>query len=193
MINNLSALIKKIESYYPLPDSEKNKLKEIVKEKKLAKNDFFVRAGEYSDTIAYMGKGLIRYYYIGPSGKEFTRYFCQGDSFVSSYSALVTGEPSSYFIQAMYDTELLYFSYKNWLMLAESNPIWGQITVKIQDYALLLSEERERSLIMDDAKTRYLKFLDRYPGIEEEVKQYDIASYLGITPVALSRIRGEMK
>ncbi len=54
-----------------------------------------------------------------------------------------------------------------------------------------LAEKRERSLILEDATTRYLNLLDEFPSIENQVKQYDIASYLGITAVALSRIRGQ--
>ncbi len=80
--------------------------------------------------------------------------------------------------------------YADWLNLVASHTVWGQISHRVQEEALLLGERRERSLILDDAKTRYLQCLADFPGIEARVKQYDIASYLGITPVALSRLGG---
>lgn len=74
--------------------------------------------------------------------------------------------------------------------MIDADPVSGRIAVHLQEAALGLAAERERSLIMDDATTRYLNLLRDVPGIESKVRQYDIAGYLGVTPVALSRIRG---
>ncbi len=187
-MDNFSPLIEKIESLYPLPPEERSRILPLLHRKSLKKKDFFIKAGDMTSEVGYMIKGLLRYYYISENGKEFTRYFCQGGHFVSSFSALVTGEPSAYFIQALEDTDFIVFKYAEWIKLLDSHPVWGKISKAIQDYALILSEKRERSLILDDAKTRYLNFLKEFPGIEEKIKQYDIASYLGITNVALNVI-----
>jgi CRP-like cAMP-binding protein len=78
----------------------------------------------------------------------------------------------------------------DWFELARSHVVWGIAMQAIQSYALLLAERREAALLTLGAKDRYLQFIADYPGLEARVRQYDIASYLGITPVALSRIRG---
>lgn len=172
---------------------EWNKFERLLKVRRLKKGDYFVRAGEISNTVGYMKSGLIRYFYVNHEGAEYTRYFCQGNSLVTSYTALIDKRPSEYYIQALEDTELLVFPYDKWLSLTESHVVWGHISIQLQNYAIRMLEERERSLIMDDAKKRYLSFLQQYPGIESKLKQYDIASYLGITAVALSRIRADLR
>ena len=136
-----------------------------------------------------MTEGWLRYFHTDAEGRDYIRYFCNGDNFVSSQSALIEGEPSEFSIQAIENSTLAVFEYADWLALLESHPAWGIIHKAILDKALISAERRERSLILNDATTRYLAFLDEYPGVEDHVKQYDIASYLGISPVSLSRIR----
>jgi len=82
------------------------------------------------------------------------------------------------------------FGYVDWLEMLLRHTAWGVINGKVQADALMAAERRERSLILDSALTRYQNLLGEFPGIEARVRQYDLASYLGITPVALSRIRG---
>jgi CRP-like cAMP-binding protein len=68
-----------------------------------------------------------------------------------------------------------------------------QLNCKIAESLFIKKERREATLLLDDAKTRYLNFLEEYPGLETRLKQYHIASYLGITPVSLSRVRAQLK
>lgn len=114
-------------------------------------------------------------------------------SFISSYSALVEDRESYFGIQALEDSELTVIPYAPWRELYESNPLWAQFLVPHIERAFIVKEERERELLLDDAESRYISFRRRYPGLEQRVKQYLIASYLGITPVALSRIRRKMR
>jgi CRP-like cAMP-binding protein len=138
-------------------------------------------------------EGLIRYYYINEDGKEFIKYFCFSGHFVTSYTSLQTGRPSHYSIEALEDSRLIVFSFSRWKALLGRHPVWGIINSQVQAEALITAEERERSLILDNAMTRYRNLLKEIPGIEKRVPQYDIANYLGITPVGLSRIRGKIK
>lgn len=177
-----------LESLAPLPESEKERFRPMLRSKQFSKGEYFIRAGERSGFIGFMNVGLLRYFYVDEEGREFTRYFCQTGHFVSSSDSTGTAR---YSIQALEDTEMILFREADWQGLLDTHPVWGKITVAVQEYALRLAEERERSLIMDDAATRYEKLLHDFPGIENKVKQYDIAGYLGITPVSLSRIRGK--
>ena len=187
-VDELAPLFKTLDTIIPVPPSERERIRPMLRTTRLSRGAYFVRAGEVSDLIGYMCAGLLRYFYTDENGNEFTRYFCRGGSFVSTADAART--PSLYAVQALEDTKMILVSYRNWSTLVDSHPVWGRITVAVQEHALRLAEERERSLILDNATRRYRALLDEYPNIESTVKQYDIASYLGITPVALSRIRG---
>ncbi len=190
MKREFESLILRMQAIHPLPSGGRERLASLLSVRNLPKGDYFVRAGEIPEQVGYMIKGWLRYFYIDGEGREFVRYFCNGGNFVSSQSALIEGESSAFSIQAIEDAELVVFAYKDWLSLLETHAAWGIIHKTILDQVLVRAEQRERSLILDDAATRYRLFLEEFPDAEEHVKQYDIASYLGISPVSLSRIRG---
>ena len=174
----------------PVPQTEQARLLSLLQPRALAKGDYFVRAGERTRTIGFAQRGLLRHYYISADGRDFTRAFHQEGQFVASMTAFLSGEPSYYFIQALEETVLLTLECDDWACLQDSHPVWAGINKRILEGAVLRGERREQSLILDDAQTRYLDFLREFPGIESRVKQHYIASYLGITPVFLSKIRG---
>ena len=186
------SFLDKLEAIHPLPEAERAHLAGRLQVLDLTKGDFFIRPGRPANRVGYMLSGLIRYYYAAADGKEYTKHFCLGGHFVSSYAALAAGTSSDYWIQALEPTRLISFSYADWLETLPRHPAWGVINGKFQAEALILAERRERSLILDSAVSRYRQLLADFPGIEARVKQYDLASYLGITPVALSRIRGRV-
>ncbi len=190
MRREFESLIRRMEAIHPLPSGGRERLASLLNVQDLSKGGYFVRAGETSTRVGYMNRGWLRYFYTDGEGREFVRYFCNGGNFVTSQSALIEGAPSAFSIQAIEDAELVVFAYKDWLSLLETHSAWGIIHKTILDQALVRAEQRERSLILDDAATRYRMFLEEFPDAEEHVRQYDIASYLGISPVTLSRIRG---
>jgi len=188
--DSMISLLKKI---HALPRDGIEKLHRITRIEGLKRGEFFLRAGDVPTKVGFMTEGWLRYFHTDAEGRDYIRYFCNGENFVSSQSALIEGQASEFSIQAIEDSVLAVFEYADWLALMESDPAWGLIHKAVLDRALVAAERRERSLILDDAKTRYLAFLDEYPDIELHVKQYDIASYLGISPVSLSRIRSGKK
>jgi len=183
-------LLAALEAIHPLPEGERERLLNLLSVRRLDKGDFFIRAGHPARQIGYLVSGLIRYYYVSAEGKEYIKHFCFDGHFVSSYTSLTLGTSSDFWIEALEPTRLIVFSYQDWQQLLLRHPVWGVLNARVQAEALVLAEKRERSLLLDSAQTRYLALLDEIPGIEGRVRQYDLASYLGITPVALSRIRG---
>jgi CRP-like cAMP-binding protein len=180
----------RLDALAPLPEAEWRRIVPFLKRRTLDGGQFFVRAGEISATVGYMETGALRYY-TSAEGREFIRHFCFGGHFVSASASPNANEPSLYSIQALERSELITFAYADWVSLLSYHTVWGRIAQKIHEESLERNERRERSLALEDARTRYLRCLDEFPGIETRVKQYDIASYLGITPVALSRLRGQ--
>jgi CRP-like cAMP-binding protein len=187
----MQAMVRRMEKFHPLPPGGADRILAIARPLALEAGEYFVRAGEPTDKAAFLAEGWLRYYFTDAEGREFVRYFCDGDDFVASLTALSGGRPSSFSIQAITASRLLVFRYADWLALLREDPAWGMIHQAIQERALALAEERERSLILDDASTRYRRFVEGHPGAEKVIRQYDIASYLGISPVTLSRIRGK--
>lgn len=187
--DRFSPFFAKLKELASIPEQEIQRILPLLSHRSLEKGEYFVRRGDVATTIGFMASGLIRYFYVADSGKEIIRYFCEGKSFVSSYTSVLKGTPSLYAIQALERTFLITIRATDWFGLSQSHPVWGTITQAIQAYALTLAEKREYALVSLDAKARYLQFLEDFPGLENRLKQYDIASYLGITPVALSRIR----
>lgn len=185
------SMLRYLEAIHRMPPGGRERLLGILRSERLAKGDYFLRAGESPIKVGFMAEGWLRYFRVGPEGQEYVKYFCGGGSFVASQSALVKGGLSEFSIQAIEPSMLVVFDYRDWLQLSESHPSWAIMHRAILDRALEAAERRERSLIAEDAAARYRRFLDEYPGAEEHVKQYDIANYLGVSPVTLSRIRGE--
>lgn len=151
--------------------------------------DYFVRAGEVPDKIAFVCQGLFRYVYINDKGDEFTKGIIVENFFLSSYSAMITGKPSYFAIEALEDSLVLEIAWKDFMLLADHDVYWIKFLLGFVEKGFMIKEKRERDLLLLDAETRYKNFLNEYPGMDQRIKQGIIASYLGIKPETLSRIR----
>jgi len=105
---------------------------------------------------------------------------------------MVRCKPSFYTVQALEDASLLVVDYHRWQNLFQGHNCWMNLLFALVEKGYMKKEARERELLILSAEERYRSFLYEYPDIEKRIKQHLIASYLGITPVALSRIRKEM-
>jgi len=157
------------------------------------KNDFFIQAGMIPDKIAFILSGLFRVFYITEDGNEKTLVFREEGRILSAFSAYVANESSWYSIQALENSILSYISFNDYKEIIENYQCWQIIKSKYLEMLFIEKEKRESELLSDDAYTRYKKFKLKYPNLEDRVNQYHIASYLGITPVALSRIKNKNK
>lgn len=185
-------LIKTIKAITYLPPEEEEKLIDKLQLKVLHKNDCFIKEGQVPKRMAFINKGLFRYYYIDEKGAEFTKGFFAAGSFLSSYTAMLQQSASKFAIEALKASELLVFEYTDWKILLEQHICWNKLLIAILEKAFAKKEKRERDFVLLDAEARYIDFLEENPGVEHTIKQHMIASYLGITPVALSRIRKKM-
>ena len=176
-----------------LPDDELAKLLALFRPASLRRGDHLLRAGETPRSLAFVQSGLLRLYYLDDEGREFTKSFCAEGELVAAYSALLIGQPSRLFIEALENAQLLVADYAAYTALASGHPCWALVNQRRAEALFIKKEQREAALLLDDAETRYRQFLAEHPGLEERVRQHHIASYLGITPVALSRIRARLR
>jgi CRP-like cAMP-binding protein len=160
---------------------------------RLEKGRHFIRAGERPEYVGFNLNGIFRYYYLDAEGEDSTKGFSTLGKFVISYSALARGRPSYFSIEALTDADILRFRYDEWMRLAEKDPRWYRFFFKLVESVYIMKEMREKSFLHDDAATRYQEFREEYPGLEGKIRLYHVASFLGITPEALSRVRKDLK
>lgn len=172
-----------------MPENEIDKFLSIGRIKSMKASEFFVRAGEVPHKIAYVNSGLFRYIYTNDKGEEFTKGIIVENSFLSSYSAMIMGKSSYFSIEALEDSQVFEIFWKDFTSLMENDIFWTKFLLKFVEKGYMIKEKRERDLLLLDAKTRYKNFLTEFPGMDQRIKQGIIASYLGIKPETLSRIR----
>jgi CRP-like cAMP-binding protein len=186
MVTEIKSWVRKLTS---MTDSEIDEFIELGKLKTIAAKSHFIQSGQIPTEIGIVISGLLRYVYISEKGKEFTKVFMQDGSFISSYSAMISGTPSHFFIEAIEKSEVFVIPYNSWQKLRDQNYRWNLLLVALLEKGYSTKEKRERELLLCDAQTRYRIFLEEHPTLEKRVTQNMIASYIGITPIALSRVR----
>jgi len=178
-----------LRSAIELPAEEERRISAILKPAHINKGDYFIREGQVPRRFAYVHSGLFRYLYMDPAGREYTKNFIPAGRFLASYSAMIHASPSHMFIEALEHSEILEIDYMQWSGLRNGDPCWNQLLVKILSHAFATKEKRERELLLLNAEERYRIFSEEFPGLEHRIRQHMVASYLGISPVSLSRIR----
>jgi len=172
-----------------LPADRIDELLSIAKEKTVLAGEYFIHAGETPFKIAFVLKGLFRYVYTNSKGDEFTKAIIPENNFISSYSAMILNKPSFFAVEALENAQLFEIQWIDFKALMEKDVFWVKFLLRFIEKGYITKEKRERDLLLLDAETRYKDFLIEFPGIDQRVKQGIIASYLGIQPETLSRIR----
>lgn len=172
-----------------IPQDKLDELMAISHRVTMKPNDYFIRAGEIPKKFAFVFSGLFRFVYINDKGLEFTKGIIMGHQFISSYSAMIASKPSHFYIEALESSEILQIPYKPWSAFLKNDIFWVKLLLRFVEKGFIIKEKRERDLLLLNAETRYLNFLKDYPDIEHRIGQAIIASYLGIQPESLSRIR----
>ena len=176
-----------------LPEQEQDALLAISKKKNLTLGGFFIAEGQVPEKFALVLSGLFRYYYISDKGVEFTKGFILPGQVMAAYTAMQHRSPSLFSIQALEPAVVLEVNYSRWLDLQRHNSFWDKFLIAALEKGYYTKEKRERELLLLDAETRYRIFLDEFPGLDKRVKLQVIASYLGIKPESLSRIRKKIR
>jgi len=152
-----------------------------------------IEAGQAVNDLYFLSSGLARFYYLHPKGKEFNKSFAAANNVVSNITSLTTGQASAFYVQALANCECLCLSYKSLLLLAEQHKDWNALTLRLLEQLAIKKEAREADFLLLTATERYEKFLRECAPIVEQIPNYHIASYLGISEVALSRIRNRLR
>ena len=159
----------------------------------LQKEDYFSEAGKTPKQVGYIVEGILRVCYYNNKGEEVTKYFTEEKQFIVDINSFDNNVPSTEYIQAVTDCKLIIFSKQDWEDLSNTIIGWDTIVNKIIKKALLQKVERRSPLISEDATTRYLTFMEKYPQLVNRIPLSYLASYLGVTQSSLSRIRKNIR
>ena len=168
-------------------------LVKIAEFKRIPAGTQIIKSEEVPSKIYMLVSGVIRCYLSTESGKEFNKSFYLSSSFVASLTALIKKEPSLFVFETISDCKIYEIDYSELMELCKDDLSLKSLHIKVLEMVYFNYEKRLVDLISLDAKDRYYELKKQIPNIDEIISQYHIASYLGITPVQLSRIRKKLK
>ncbi len=182
-------LFSKVEEKIKLSDVEKDICKSLFSPKKLRKRQYILQQDDVCKNLIFVEKGILRSYSVDNKGNEHILQFAPEGWWISDVYSFLTGEAAVYNIEAIEDSELLLISKSSLDELYERVPKFERYFRLLSQANMVATHRRLTASLSDSADEKYLRLLSAYPNIVARVPQHMIASYLGITPETLSRVR----
>jgi len=176
-------------------DIDENEISSIIEKcvlKTVKKEEFLLRINEDCKHSFFVEKGLLRQYAIDEKGKEHILSFAPERWIVTDRESVYFNQPSAYFIQALENSQVILLDENFFDLLSKIFPKFTDFNNRLLHNHIRHLKKRINLLLSAVAEDRYLEFLKMYPAIVNRVPQTMIASYLGITPESLSRVRKEL-
>ncbi len=171
----------------PSPD-EWLAFRDALKPVALPNKASFLNAGEVCNRVAFVNRGCARQYYL-VDGKEICKDFLFENSFIGSYASFLTRQPALFYVEALEDMELFELRYPDVMQLYDRYPSWQKLGRILAEGLFIRKEKREASFLQENPDQRYQNLLHDFPQVVQRVPLQHIASYLGMTPETLSRVR----
>ncbi|MCB0382760.1 MAG: Crp/Fnr family transcriptional regulator [Psychroserpens sp.] len=168
-------------------------LKNIATRKILKSREKTIDQGGMSSKLYFLTSGLMRSVRVSELGKEYTKNIYSPISFLGPLSSILTQKPSLLTYEALTDCVVYEIDYYDFLKLTQTTIEISNVYNRILEYLFLIYEKKQFESISLNATERYQLLKTRIPDIDRQIPQYQIASYLNITPVQLSRIRKDLK
>lgn len=175
-----------------LPPEMQQLLQEAAQPRFFKQGDYLLRRGEVCQGAHLLIRGLARSFYVNED-KEITSRLMENGFIITSWISFYTQHPASEFIVALEDSYTVYLQYKDIQQLYRKFPLFNEIGRKQVEYSFFKAEQRTQMLRGLSAAERYEKFCEMHPDLLRRVPLKYIASYLGMTDVTLSRLRGNYK
>lgn len=188
MYENLRSMLK---AMAPFEDGELDDAMDFFSSRLISKNEYFSKEGKISDRIGFVQSGILRSFYT-INGRETTSFFLRPGSIAVAMLSFIEMKPSIENIQAISDSELIVINRKDILSLYEENWKWQQVgRLNLEQYYIEM-ERRAISFQSQTALERYREFVKNNPDIIRSVPLHLIASYIGVSPETLSRLRKDI-
>lgn len=185
-------LHKKVSETINITDEEFEFAKTFFMPKKLRKRRFLMGEGDVCKYTVFVEKGLLRSYTVDEKGAEHILQFAMEGWWSGDLYSFLTGEASSYYIEALEDSELLLITKPSWDLLLDEVPAFERYFRILIQNNLIATQRRLIGTMSETAEEKYCRLVKDYPDIIQRVPQHMIASYIGITRETLSRIRSNV-
>ena len=183
------AIIKHINRIVSLDEEEMEAFAEIVEERRVKRKSFIVQPGFVCHHQSHLVSGAMRSYFTGPDGSEHTIAIAIDDWWISDFYSYTSQTPASLYVEALEDTVIQQIAYDNVEKICKQYPRFERFFRLVAQKAFAFSQKRALSNIGKTAEERYVEYAEMYPQIILRVPQYVLASYLGMTPEFLSKVR----
>lgn len=181
-------ILQVIKSIITLTQEEEEAFVDILEVKTLNKKDYLLKQGDVCNKITYINSGCLRAFY-NVDGIENTIQFFFDDSWYTDYASFLTGNPSVENMQALEPTEVVQFKKTDLYKYYDLYPVFERVGREMAENAFLSISKLNQMLTNEEPEERYLNLLKQRPEVVEKIPQHYIASYLGVKPESLSRIR----
>jgi CRP-like cAMP-binding protein len=185
-----------IKAYYrnlvpQLTQTEWEALEKCLSIRQLKKGDFLVKAGHVCKYVSFVNSGLVRLYY-SIDGKDISIGFAQQGDYTSEYESFLTRKGAVQNIEALTDTEVIDLGYDDMQRLYKAHPVFQEFGRKISEFLFILLNQRNTALLALTPEERYTQMIETNTNLLQLVPQYMLASFIGVTPEHLSRIRRKL-
>ncbi|MCM4153931.1 Crp/Fnr family transcriptional regulator [Arenibacter sp. N53] len=185
-------LIGNIKELVPLTEDESRLIQNYFEPVHLKKKQFLLQSGESSNHMRFISQGCLKLYNIDELGAEYILQFGISGWWLNDLYAYLTKKPATYFIQAITESTVLQIHRDKLDELFDKSHMMDRFfRIKTQNGYVAL-QERTINNMSQSVEQRYLEFITRYRNIEQQIPQYMLASYLGVTPEHLSTIRKKL-
>lgn len=181
-------LYKQFNAWASIPEEQWSAFEAKLIEKNIKKGEFLLQPGEKTLEFGIVLSGMLRFYYTDQDGKEQIKAFRRAGELVGPYAEMLMDIPSRTFIQAMENSRLVLINRNDFLPFYEKHSCWQILGRIVAEKHFLAKEQREFEFLQMDVWERYQQFRQDFGELIGKIPQHQIASYLGVTPVALSRV-----
>jgi len=182
-------ILKNISRYIQLTQEEAGYFTSLLKERKFRRKQYLLQEGDISRYENFVTNGCLRTYQIDSKGQEYIVQFAVEDWWIGDMYSFLTQKPSKYNIDALEDSVVLSIEKTAMDELYINVPKFEKFFRHLLQNAFIALQERIASNISETGEERYKQFRLKYASLEERISQRMIASFLGLTPESLSRIR----
>jgi CRP/FNR family transcriptional regulator, anaerobic regulatory protein len=191
MISPEDRLKKRIHEFVTPTPEEWNVFFACFSQREMKRNEFYLSEGSVCDRIAFICSGGFRMFYT-IEGEESCKDFQFEGSFTGSLYSLLTQERSRFAVAALEDSEILEIKRDDLFALYDGFKIWERFGRLYAQQLFIYKEEREAALLLESSSQRYQNLMREHPQHLQRIPQKYLASYLGVKPESLSRIRRQL-
>ena len=186
--DNILNLMRQITGF---SDAELELVMKYFEVKNIKKKTILLKAGDTAHEIYFVVSGCMRLFYE-KDGADISAYFFTDMMFAGAYDSFASRQPSRHSIETSEDCQILTISYKGWQQLFIELPKMNGLVLKIIEERFISLHKLYTSLILDTPEERFINLQNDRPDILQRIPQHQIATFLGVTPVSLSRIRNRL-